>query len=366
VTQATRIGLVGAGHIAETHARAIAEVSGRAEFVAVAEVDPVARESFAQRHGVAGRYEDLAALIAAETPDLVIVCTPPWLHFEQIRTCLAAGVWVHCEKPVAGSLAELDTIEAEEQASGARCSSVFQWRFGDQVAHLKSLITSEEMGRPLVVSCLMNWYRDAEYYRVAWRGRWASELGGPTVGAGIHFMDLLLWLLGDWADVAAMTATLDRDIEIEDVSVATVRLASGVLVSVVNSMLSPRQETSLRLDFQDATVELKCLYSYVDADWAYTALPSAGGSTRAATWTTTTTSPLSREAMQLTGVLDAMDGRTDRLVSMSDIRPTFDLMSSLYKASATGQTVARGSIVPEDPYYRHFAAAMPQLLGPQA
>jgi predicted dehydrogenase len=209
----------------------------------------------------------------------------------------------------------------------------------------------------------MNWYRDADYYRVPWRGRWATELGGPTVGAGIHFMDLLLWLLGDWSEVAAMTATLDRDIEIEDVSAATVRLASGVLVSVVNSMLSPRQETALRLDFQQATVDLRCLYSYVDDDWVYTALPTAGGSTQAAAWRTTTTSPVSREAMQLTGVLDAMDGETDQLVSMADIRPTFDLISSLYKAASTGQTVRRGSIVPGDPYYQHFAASVSDGVG---
>jgi predicted dehydrogenase len=359
VTAAKRVALVGAGHIAETHARALREVGERADFVAVAELSPAALESFANRHGISGRYGELSTMLEAEAPDLVIVCTPPWLHFEQIRTCLAVGAWVLCEKPAAGSLAELDAIEAAELAAGARCASVFQWRFGEQVAHLKRLVESQAMGRPLVASCLMNWYRDADYYRVPWRGRWATELGGPTVGAGIHFMDLLLWLLGDWSEVAAMTATLDRDIEIEDVSAATVRLASGVLVSVVNSMLSPRQETALRLDFQQATVDLRCLYSYDDDDWVYTALPTAGGSTQAAAWSTTTTSPVSREAMQLTGVLDAMDGQTDELVSMADIRPTFDLISSLYKAASTGQTVRRGSIVPGDPYYQHFAASVP-------
>jgi len=160
-----------------------------------------------------------------------------------------------------------------------------------------------------------------------------------------------------------MTATLDREIEIEDVSVATVRLASGALVSVVNSMLSPRQETALRLDFQNATVELRCLYSYVDDDWTYTALPTAGGSEQAAAWTTVTRIPVSREALQLAGVLDAMDGRTDALVSMADIRPTFDLLTSIYKAASTGQTVQRGSIVREDPYYRHFAASVPDAIG---
>jgi predicted dehydrogenase len=357
LSDSKRVALVGAGHIAESHARALGEVGARADLVAVAELDPRALESFATRHGVAGRYEDLASMLQAEAPDLVIVCTPPWLHFEQIVACLEAGTWVLCEKPAAGSLAELDAIEAAERASGARCSSVFQWRFGEQVAHLKALVDAQAMGRPLVVSCLMNWYRDAAYYRVPWRGRWATEIGGPTVGAGIHFMDLVLWLLGDWSEVAAMTATLDREIEIEDVSAATVRLASGAIVSVVNSMLSPRQETYLRLDFQRATVELRCLYSYVDDDWVYTALPA--GDEQPAVWTTASTSPLSREALQLTGVLDAMDGDSATLVSIADIRPTFDLMSSLYKAASTGQTVRRGTIVEGDPYFQHLAGSTP-------
>jgi len=156
-----------------------------------------------------------------------------------------------------------------------------------------------------------------------------------------------------------MTGTLDREIEIEDVSVATVRMRNGVVASFVNSMLSPRQETSLRLDCQLGTVELRCLYSYDDDDWLYTALPAAGGESRAASWTISTTNPLSREAQQLEGVLDGMDGRPDRLVSIADVRPTFDLISSLYKSAATGETVRRGSIVPGDPYYAHFAASLP-------
>ena len=266
---------------------------------------------------------------------------------------------MHCEKPVAGSLAELDAIEAAERTTAARCSSVFQWRFGQQVAHLKQLVESQAMGRPLVASCLMNWYRDADYYRVPWRGSWSSELGGPTVGAGIHFMDLLLWVLGDWSDVAAMTATLDRDIEIEDVSVATVQLASGALMSVVNSMLSPRQETSLRLDFQNADGRAP-----VPLLVRRRGLGLHGASRRRRKRTGGAVDDHHHEPHQpRSTAVDRRarrDGwRADHLVSVADIRPTFDLISSIYKAASTGRTVRRGSIVPGDPYYRHFAASKP-------
>ncbi len=49
------------------------------------------------------------------------------------------------------------------------------------------------------------------------------------MGHGIHAMDLFLWLLGDWSEVSALTGTLDRDIEVEDVSLAMVRFKSQAL-----------------------------------------------------------------------------------------------------------------------------------------
>ena len=74
------------------------------------------------------------------------------------------------------------------------------------------------MGRLRVGVCNTLWYRPADYYAVPWRGRWESELGGVSMCLGVHIMDLLLYLLDDWTDIRAMMATLDRDIENENVA----------------------------------------------------------------------------------------------------------------------------------------------------
>ena len=137
------------------------------------------------------------------------------------------------------------------------------------------MIERGALGRPLVGTCLTTWYRNAAYYDKPWRGRWDNELGGVTMGHGIHLLDLFLWLFGEWAEVSAMIGTLDRPIQVEDVSVATVRFASGALGSVVNSVLSPREETYLRLDLQRATVEVRTLYSYGNRHWTLTPAPGA-------------------------------------------------------------------------------------------
>src|SRR5262249_35459830 len=126
-----------------------------------------------------------------------------------------------------------------------------------------------ELGRLLVGTCQTLWYRDDAYYEVPWRGKWATENGGPTMGHGIHLMDLFLYLVGEWTEISAMMGTLDRKIEVEALSMALVRFENGSLGTITNSVLSPRQESHLRLDFQRATVEVTALYRYDNSNWRY-------------------------------------------------------------------------------------------------
>src|SRR4029079_11947441 len=146
-------------------------------------------------------------------------------------------------------------------------------RHGAAGQHVRRLIQSAEMGDPLVAVCNTLWYRPDAYYAVPWRGTWHSELGGASMGLGIHIMDLLLYLLGDWSEVRAMMGTLARSIEVEYVWMAIVKFASGAMSSLTNSSLSPRQESYMRLDFPRATVELTTLYGYRNENWRFSTCP---------------------------------------------------------------------------------------------
>ncbi len=143
--------------------------------------------------------------------------------------------------------------------------------------------TGGELGAPLVAHCQTTWHRDAAYYSVPWRGRWATEGGGPTMGHGIHQYDLLLHLLGEWEEVQAMAARLVHDTESEDVSTALARFAGGALATVVNSVLSPDEVSRVRVDCADATVEVTHLYGHRNGDWVYTPAPHAAEE-RAVAW----------------------------------------------------------------------------------
>jgi predicted dehydrogenase len=350
-----RVAVVGAGAIAEiAHLPAIRAQGDRATLVAAVDVDRDRLAGFQLRNDIPARYTSVDDMLAAERPDLVHVCTPPSTHVELVVQCLDAGAWVLLEKPPCLSLAEYDRIERAERAGGPYASVVFQHRFGSGARHLRELIDSGALGRPLVAVCHTTWYRDHAYFAVPWRGRWATEGGGPTMGHGIHQMDLLLALLGDWTEVRAMAGRLDRSVQTEDVSMAMVRFTSGAMASIVNSVLSPREESYLRFDFADATVELTHLYGYDNTNWRYTPAPHA----TTAPWQPPH-GPRSSHTGQLTAVLDAMERGVRPPVSGQAGRATLELVTALYRSAFTGQPVLRDQLGPDDPFYHHLHGDVP-------
>jgi predicted dehydrogenase len=345
--------LVGTGSVAEVHAQAIAESQGRVKLVAAVDIDAERVRSFCARHQIAEARTDYAATLHAHRPDIVLVAAPPALHAAMSIAAMEAGAWVLCEKPLCGSLAEFERIAEAERRTGRFTACVFQQRFASSTAHLKRLDAEGLLGRPLVAVCHTLWYRDSGYYAVGWRGKWATELGGPTMGLGIHAMDHLLHLLGDWAEVRAQAATLDREVEVEDVSMVMIRFASGALASVVNSALSPCQETRIRIDYQRATVELTHLYGYTRDNWKLTPTPTAGKDGEALTeaWEHFPPDTGSTHGAQLAAFVADMDAGTRPLTSGADARRTLELLTAIYKSAFTGQPVTHGSIAPGDPFY---------------
>lgn len=345
--------LVGTGGIGDAHMRAVEASQGRVQLVAAVDLERERVQAFCTRHGVPSAYTDYTVALREVRPDLVMIAAPPSVHCAMTIAALEAGAWVWVEKPFCASLAELDQIEAAERRTGRYAACVFQMRFASSTAHLRALMQANLLGRPLVAVCNTLWFRDASYYAAPWRGRWTGDLGGPTMALGIHAMDHLLHLLSDWTEVRASAATLDRDIEVEDVSMAIVSFANGALASVVNSALSPRQETYVRLDCQKATVELTHLYAYTREHWRLTpgALPPAEAEALKRAWDSAPPDVGSTHAAQLAELVMDMDATRRPLTSGEDARRTLDLLTSLYKSAFTGQVVRRGSVVPGDPFY---------------
>lgn len=346
------IAIVGTGEIAEVHADNLGNRGGRARIVAAVDVEASRLTAFTERRGVARGYPSLAAMLEVESPDVIHLCTPPWLHREQAVACLMDGRTVLCEKPPALSLAELAAIRRAEAAGGGRFATVFQHRFGGGAVALRKLVSDDRLGRPLTAVCNTLWLRTDEYFSVPWRGKWETEGGGPTMGHGIHQFDLLLSILGPWREVVAVATRMLRPTDTEDLSCAIVTFASGAVATVVNSLLSPRQTSYLRIDFERASVELEHLYGYGDANWSVT--PAPGHEEIAEAWAAELTGESSGHAAQFTAVFDALEAGTAPPVTIADTAATMELIAAIYASAFSGAPVACGQIGPGSPFYERM------------
>ncbi len=352
-----RAAVVGTGAIARgQHLPSLKALGDRVEIVAVTDVNEESAASAAAEFGVPRTYPDLASLLEAEQPDLVTLATPPIAHRDAAIAALDAGAWVISEKPPTLSLAAYDEISAHEGEHGPFATYVFQHRFGSAAVRLRELIASGALGRPLVAQCDTLWFRDPAYFAVPWRGKWATEGGGPTMGHGIHQTDMLLSLLGDWTEVSAQMANLDRETETEDVAMATVRFASGAMCSITNSLLSPRETSRVRIDFERATVEVEHLYGYDNAHWTWTPAPGVPAE-EAETWLPAENVSSGTHTPQFTRVIDAMERGERPEASGADGRRIMELAAGMYKSALEGRVVARDELTPADPFFASMAGA---------
>ncbi|MEV4286194.1 Gfo/Idh/MocA family oxidoreductase [Nonomuraea bangladeshensis] len=348
-----RAAIIGTGAIAHAHAQAIQETRGRVSLVAVADVDAGRAAEFAATYGGAARaYASAEELLRAEELDLAHLCTPPQTHAPLACACLEAGVTALIEKPPTLSLAEFDALAEAERRTGARVATVLQHRFGPGAVRLRRMADAGDLGRPLLATCVTQWYRDEAYYAVPWRGTWESEGGGPTMGHGIHQFDLLLSVLGPWREITAMAARQARAVDTEDVSMALVTFENGALATVVNSVVSPRQTSGLRFDYEHATVEVEHLYGYTDDDWTVT--PAPGHEDVLTLWDKDRSEEASGHAGWLAAVLDALDQDRPPPVGTADTRRTMEFIAALYASAFTGERVRSGQITADSPFARRM------------
>ena len=373
------IAVVGTGGIAAIHARDAARLGGRARLVAATDTDPERLAEFGEQWSVARLYPDLDALLDAERPDLVHLCTPPDLHAAQAMACLQRGLTVLCEKPPTRTLAEFDAVAAAARRGGA-FACVFQHRFGSGVQTLERAIASGRLGRPLTAVCNTLWFRPDDYFDVPWRGGWDNEGGGPTLGHGIHQIDLLLHLMGPWDTLDGRAARIAHPVEFEDVSLAIVTFSSGAVGTVVTSLLSPRELSRIRLDTASGTLEVNHVYGYSDADWSWTPTPDSttaatlgrhpglpnadiaesGAPADPDTWAASAGQDLpSNHAAQIDQLVDDLLAGRGHDTTLASTRPTMEFVTALYASSIERETVHRRDLTPSHRFYSSLNGGLP-------
>jgi UDP-N-acetyl-2-amino-2-deoxyglucuronate dehydrogenase len=251
------LGLVGCGVIAETYAGALSGLDG-ARLVAVTDVDTLRGEGFAAAHGVP-HDPSLDELLARDEVDVVCVCVPSGRHAEVGLAAARAGKHLVVEKPIDVTLGAARRLIDGAASAGVSLNVISQQRYNPGVQKAKALLEEGALGRPLVISVSVPWYRSQAYYDSApWRGTWLLDGGGAFMNQGVHYADLLCWLFGPPEVTAATCATLAHDIEVEDIALALLRFGGGAVGTLEASTTAyPGGAVVLRVNASRGTMVLE-------------------------------------------------------------------------------------------------------------
>src|SRR6478672_2233880 len=196
------VGILGGGNISETHARAVDETDG-ARVAAIYGQNQEKAASLAERFG--GKVcASLPEFLQYRPLDVVMIGSPSGLHAEQGAAAARAGLHVLVEKPLDITTEHADDLIRECVRAGVKLVVCFQDRVAPDIRRLKDLVAAGTLGKPILVSARLKWYRPAEDYAGSrWRGTASLDGGGALMNQGVHTVDLLLWLIGDVARVSA-------------------------------------------------------------------------------------------------------------------------------------------------------------------
>ena len=224
--QPVRCAVIGAGHIGRFHAEKYARHPS-AKLVAVVDVQPERADAIGRPLGAEG-WTDLSRLPGQV--DAVSICAPTPFHFQIARDCIAAGIHVLVEKPIAVDLAEADAMISAAEARGTVL----------QVGHLERFSLAG-LGFEAVLDAPA--FVDARRL-TAFRGRGADV--SVVLDLMIHDIDLVTAIVR--SPVVSASGIGRRVVsDVEDWAAAQLRFASGASATLLASRVSPVAERSLRV-----------------------------------------------------------------------------------------------------------------------
>jgi predicted dehydrogenase len=220
-----RVGIIGGGNISDTHARAAQAIEGLT-VAAVYGANPARSSALAERVGAAF-YDDFGRFLNHGL-DFVIIGSPSGCHAEEAIAAARKGLHVLVEKPVDVTTARVDGLLEEVDRAHVKLGVCFQDRLHPDINATKAFVEAGHLGKPILASGMVKWYRPPEYYSGSrWRGVAALDGGGAVMNQAIHTVDLLLWIFGPVARVYARASTQLHSIEVEDTAVAVLEFVSG-------------------------------------------------------------------------------------------------------------------------------------------
>lgn len=227
------IGIIGAGNIAAHHVKGY--VSNGANVVAIADVSLAMLERRKKDWHVERTFSDYQELLAQADIDAVSICTPNAYHHPATLAAAKAGKHILCEKPLSLSLDQAQEMIDICKQAGVMLQINHHLRSNPAAYKAKQMIDKGDLGRITFIRLRQahDWGGLANVSDNF--GKRSLSGGGTMLDNGCHMFDLASYFGGEVEEVYARTATLKFDIEVEDVSISTLKFKSGALGDVENA-----------------------------------------------------------------------------------------------------------------------------------
>lgn len=262
-----RLGIVGAGRIASSYA-AVVEACETVQVFGVADTDADAAERFCRRFGGTS-YSSHLEMIDAERIEAIVVCTPPNTHKEISIDALRRGVHVVCEKPLALSLSDAQSMLAVANEHDVVLTMASKFRYVEEVLEARKILESGSLGE--LVLC-----ENTFTSRLDMSHRWNSSRdvagGGVLIDNGTHSVDLIRFMLGPIREVMAVEGIRAQGLEVEDTAQVFLRSDDGVRATIdLSWSIDKAREWYLEIYGSRGTVQIGWARSRYrlgdDADW---------------------------------------------------------------------------------------------------
>lgn len=346
----TRIAIAGAGLIGSAHARVLAE-SADCKLCAFVDPSPAAVQ-IAREAGVP-LFSNLQDLFTHERPEGVVLATPNAMHVAQALECLAAGVSVLVEKPIATSAQEampLVTAAAHYAAHGGPQVLIGHHRAHSPIMQkAREVLASGQLGQVVAVSGSALFFKPDAYFE---QGPWRKlPGGGPILLNMIHEVHNLRMLCGEIVAVQAVASNARRGFVVEDTVAINLQFANGALGTFVLS-----DTAASPYSWEQTSQENKAYPSYpheacyhIAGTMGSLAVPTMQmyryHDANARSWWTPFEQQhiaLKREdplALQMAHFGDVVRGRAQPLVSAADGLANLRVTEAIVAATQTGQRV---------------------------
>lgn len=232
-----RFAIAGCGFIGKLHAGVIDSLEDACVAATMDMNGDAARELAAQYD--CAWYDNADEMLSDPNVDAVAICLPSGLHADLTVKAACAGKHVICEKPMDVQMDRAQEMVRACRENHVRLSVIMQHRFDKPVLLLRKAIEEGLLGRLIWGASRTIWYRDDKYYSNPWRGTWKYDGGGALMNQSIHYIDLLLHIMGEPKSVSAKCRTLAHpQIETEDVGLADIEFKNGTLGTIEGTTAS--------------------------------------------------------------------------------------------------------------------------------